>query len=592
MMKMPEGRAAYRARWWILLFIGLYAGLIFSLGSPTAVAAVPKARYVILMVADGWGANHIDAANSYAGVAPVYQEAPWGACWMSTYPIGGAYDPALAWSDFDYVRQGATDSAAAATALYTGVKVAGGRITVTADGSARLQAITEKTRATGMAAGAVTSVQIGHATPGAWMAHNLQRTNGYAITDEGLWGDPNTTGAPADSAQYGGHFGPTLPPLDVVIGGGHPAWNDSYVNNAMRDKLAAESGTPGAFTFVERLSGSPDGGARLLFAADDPSVIRLVGLFGGSRGQIEYRLADGTGHNPENPTLAQMTQAALTVLARDPNGFVLMIEGGAIDWAAHANLMNEMVGELLAFNAAVQSVVDWVEAENNGSNWSNTLVIVTGDHETGYLTAAPGLFPDQALGPVNADTLALEKVVAVNGRRASWEDGDANGAIDAGETVYWAWNSGDHTNSLIPLYARGVGAGLCAEFATGVDPVRGAYLDLTDVFRVMDAVTAPPLDLHIERAEDALLLQWVDDESHLGYAVHRSTAPYFTASGANQIATPETAHYTDDGGPDLDIIGDVNTNYFYLVIATNDPLGVLTSKYVGEFDFALVPGAN
>jgi hypothetical protein len=246
----------------------------------------------------------------------------------------------------------------------------------------------------------------------------------------------------------------------------------------------------------------------------------------------------------------------------------------------------------LAFNAAVQSVVDWVEAENNGSNWSNTLVIVTGDHETGYLTAAPGLFPDQALGPVNADTLALEKVVAATGRRASWEDGDANGAIDAGETVYWSWNSGDHTNSLIPLYARGVGADLCAELATGADPVRGAYLDLTDVFRVMDAMTVPPLDLQIERAEDALLLQWVDDESHLGYTVHRSTAPYFAASEANLIATPETAQYIDAGGPGVDVIGDVNTNYFYLVIATNDPLGVLTSKYVGEFDFALVPGAN
>jgi len=459
-------------------------GPIFDQAAP-ADALLP--HNVILMIADGWGANQIAAANAYAGDTPTYQT--WPRRWMTTYPAGSNYDPASAWVNFSYVTGGVTDSAAAATALYTGVKTANGRMSVSASGATRLFTIADKVRSLGRAAGAVSSVLISHATPGAWGAHNDSRNNGYAIADESLWGDPNTTGT-APAAYYGGGHGRTRPPLDVLIGAGHPDWyGGNYVNSAIRDKLAAESGQPGAFTFVERIAGSPDGGARLLAAANTPTTTRLAGLFGGAGGNLEYRLADGSGQNAENPTLAEITTAALTVLDRDPDGFVLMVEGGAIDWAGHANNLNLSIGEMIDFDAAVQVVADWVADPTNGSSWADTLVIVTGDHETGYLTAGPGVFPDQPLGAVNATTVALEKKVTSTGRRASWADADADNEIDAGETVYWAWNSGSHTNSLIPLYARGAGADLFAGYAAGVDPVRGAYLDNTDVHKVMDAVT-------------------------------------------------------------------------------------------------------
>jgi alkaline phosphatase len=337
----------------------------------------------------------------------------------------------------------------------------------------RLYTVGDKARALGMAVGAVSTVWVSHATPGAWYAHNDSRANGYAIADEGFFGDPNTTGA-----HLGGH-GPTLPPAEVIVG----ATSAGYVSTAIRDRLFAESGDPGVHVLVERVAGSPDGGARLLAASEDPTVTMLAGLFGHA-----YHLPDGSGHDPENPTLAEMTSAALTVLGRDPDGFVLMIEGGAVDWASHDNHMSRMIGEQLDFDRAVEAVIAWVEDPGNGSGWHNALLIVTGDHECGYLTAGPGVFPDQPLGEVSAATLALEKEVASSGRRASWEDDDADDEIDAGETVYWAWNSGGHTNHLIPLYAKGVGAEAFAAYATGTDPVRGAYVDNTDVFRVMDAV--------------------------------------------------------------------------------------------------------
>jgi alkaline phosphatase len=259
----------------------------------------------------------------------------------------------------------------------------------------------------------------------------------------------------------------------------------------MRDKLATETGSPGGFTFIERLAGHPDGGTRLLEAAENPAVLRLAALFGGTGGNLEYRKANGTGASPENPTLAQMAQAALTVLNRDPDGFVLMIEGGAIDWGAHANNMNNMIGEVLGFNLAVQTVIDWVEDPTTESTWGNTLVIVTADHETGYLTRAPGIFPHQPLGEVSTSTLALEKTNLATGQRASWQDTNLNDLIDSSEIVYWAWNTGGHSNSLVPLFVKGAGA----EWFAGKinladpDPVRGAYLDNTGVFSVVDSAS-------------------------------------------------------------------------------------------------------
>jgi alkaline phosphatase len=187
-----------------------------------------------------------------------------------------------------------------------------------------------------------------------------------------------------------------------------------------------------------------------------------------------------------------MATAALLVLSRDPDGFILLIEGGAIDWAAHQNNMNKMLGEALDFNAAVQVVIDWVDHPSNDSSWENTLVIVTADHETGYLTAAPGEFANQPLGEINATTLALEKLVSGSSYRASWQDEDNDSQIDPGESVYWAWNSTSHTNSLVPLFVKGVSASHFSSFPTGSDPVRGAYIDNTNVYTVMAAVIPQP----------------------------------------------------------------------------------------------------
>jgi alkaline phosphatase len=151
-----------------------------------------------------------------------------------------------------------------------------------------------------------------------------------------------------------------------------------------------------------------------------------------------------------------MTQAALNVLDNDPDGFVLMIEGGAVDWAAHGNQSGRMIEEQIDFDNAVEAVLNWIQAN---SNWGETVLIVTGDHETGYLT---GPMPDPA--------------------NPTWTPVVNNGA---GVVPGMQWNAGEHTNQLIPFYAKGDSARLFKQAADLSDPVHGPYIDNTDIAQVI-----------------------------------------------------------------------------------------------------------
>lgn len=464
------------------------------------------AKYVILMISDGWGVKHIEATYKYTDRAPVYQS--WNSYWMSTYPAGGGYNTELAWSDFAYVKNGATDSSASATAMYTGTKTKPSMVGVSPEGK-RLFSIAEKAKMLNMAVGVVSSVQISHATPGAWYAHNDYRFNSYAIAEEGLFGDPQATYSKWNWNEKARHMGQkffkwlprshkvfkdlyagdhgTSERIEVLIGADGTGYSDeSYLNDHIRERLRSESLQPDKHTLIESMDGEDDG-VRLTRTAENEGITKLVGLF-----KHSYRLADGSGYNPENPTLAEMTSAALKVLGRNTNGFALLIEGGAVDFASHSNNMDQMLGEQIDFDDAVQVVVNWVEDPSNGSSWDNTLVMVTGDHETGYLTAGPGIFPDRSLGEVSERTLSLEKTVESSGYRASWEDINGDSEIGGDETVYWAWNSDTHTNNLIPLYTKGFKSELFASLAINKDHVRGYYLDNTDVHHVMDTVISRP----------------------------------------------------------------------------------------------------
>jgi alkaline phosphatase len=170
--------------------------------------------------------------------------------------------------------------------------------------------------------------------------------------------------------------------------------------------------------------------------------------------------------NDSVPTLAEMSRAAINVLDDDPDGFCLMIEGGAVDWAGHDNQASRMIEEQIDFNRAVEAVVQWVE-EN--SSWADTLLIVTADHETGYLTAPVPKAEGATARPAPDASVRLTN----NGK---------------GTLPGMQWNSGQHTNCLVPVYAKGDAARLLTELADRQDPVRGVYIDNAEIGEVLHTV--------------------------------------------------------------------------------------------------------
>jgi alkaline phosphatase len=119
-----------------------------------------------------------------------------------------------------------------------------------------------------------------------------------------------------------------------------------------------------------------------------------------------------------------------------------------------------MIEEQVDFDRSVEAVIEWVESN---SSWDDTLLIVTADHECGYLTG-PGSDP-QWHAPVGRGQGMMPEV---------------------------EWHSAGHTNSLVSLIARGAVAESLQSHVRGEDPVWGAYTDNTDLTRVLFSALGPP----------------------------------------------------------------------------------------------------
>jgi len=329
----------------------------------------------------------------------------------------------------------------------------------------------------------VSSVQFNHATPAGFVAHNTDRNQYLAIADEMI----------LSSAT------------DVIMGAGNPWYNDSgvlqatpkytYVPKTTWEALVA--GTAGGDADAD---GDPDPWTLIqdksAFQAlmSGPTPDRVIGLPQVLTALQQKRGGSTTADpfvvpfNANVPTLAEMTRAALNVLDNDPDGFVVMIEGGDNDGAAHSKdkQRGRLIEQMVDFNAAVQAANDWVQAN---SNWGETLLIVTADHDTGGLWG-----PDSGIGTPRfpGDPLVWRPVVN-NGAGVvpgfDWYAAhryatDTDPRLDQD---FW------HTNMLCPLWAKGDAARVLNTYATGSDPVRGPYVDNTSIFGAMyRAVTGMP----------------------------------------------------------------------------------------------------
>jgi len=422
----------------------------------------PVAKNVIIMISDGTGYDHIAASDLYElgpGGTQVYERFPFRYA-MSTYSASGnGYDPAKAWASFDYVLQAPTDSAAAATAMSTGHKTFDGAVGVRGSKSApiRVEHLVERAEKAHKSTGVVTSVQWSHGTPAGFSAHNVSRDNYTQIASEMV----------------------TKSRLDVIMGAGHPF----YDNNGKSHSTATTYKYVGGKTLWFAIAAGKAGGdadadgdvdrwtpvrslsefRALQFDATPPKRVLGTARVGttlneersGDRLAAPFAVPMNTGV----PTLAEMSKGALNVLDQDADGFVLMIEGGAVDWAAHANRKGRMIEEHMAFDDAVSAVCEWVEVS---SSWDDTLLIVTGDHETGYLTG-PGS------GTIGG--LPVWKPLTFAG---------------IGVQPGMSWHTVNHTNSLVPIYVKGRSVRSLTRYADRRDPVRGRFLDNTDIRKFVD----------------------------------------------------------------------------------------------------------
>ncbi|MFQ3548504.1 MAG: alkaline phosphatase [Armatimonadota bacterium] len=406
--------------------------------------ACAAGKNYIIMIADGAGFNHFYAGSIYLSGSPesqVYDDFPVKLA-MSTYPYGGEYDTNKIWTDFDAAKSGATDSAAAATAMACGVKTINGTIGMDHD-KKPVKNILEIAKEYNKSTGVITTVGFSHATPAGFAAHAENRSHFYIIANQMI----------------------NKSDLDVIIGAGHPYYdNDSnkietpnfsfFGNEKLYKELSTgKAGGNRPWTFIEnredfvKLSsgGTPE---RLFGLAKIPASLQFY------RKNIE---------NPEPftaplidsvPTLAEMSLAGLNVLGKNENGFVVMIEGGAIDAAGHGNNSVRLIEEQVDFVKAIDAVCEWIE---KNSSWEDTLLIITADHETGHLT-----------GP---------------GSNPAWNPLVNNGK---GNLPGMQWHSRGHTNHLVPFYAKGKDANLFVEkHIVAEDKIRGKYIDNTSISKVI-----------------------------------------------------------------------------------------------------------
>ncbi|MFQ2190499.1 alkaline phosphatase [Aeromonas jandaei] len=305
------------------------------------------ARNVIFFLGDGMGLNTLTAARIYG----VGEE---GSLTIDTLPETAFI------KTFSHDSQ-VTDSAPSMSAYMTGVKSNNGVISMDSDAtqesncskSAGKPATTllELAKAAGRGTGVVTTTRVTHATPAATYAHLCNRDLEADIAAQLVPG-----GAGYNSALKEG--------VDVVLGGG----SSFFLPKA--DKGKREDGR----NLINEMKAKGYQFASNLEELNKAEAGKpLLGLFGASH--MKYDL----DRPASEPSLAQMTLAAIKQLKEKKQGYFLMVEGGRIDHALHDTNAKRALQDTLAFDNAIKATLD--EVKKTDPELKNTLIVVTADHD-------------------------------------------------------------------------------------------------------------------------------------------------------------------------------------------------------------------
>lgn len=374
-------------------------GLAATLYGGTALAA-NEAKNVIFFLGDGMGPVTVTAARIYKGEKQ-----------LAAQPgsLVSSERAKLAMQSLGYAARvktysndaQTTDSAPSMAAYMTGVKANNEVISMSSDTKAYTSAgaqyivgssedsncpsdnghavptLLELSKAKGRSVGAVSTTRVGHATPAATYSHICNR-NGYnTIAEQSVPGHPNYNSQLGDG-------------IDVLLGGGQRNYLPSGVNPSSKRTDGAnlvDAMKAKGYTYVDtgtQLHGLNAGG-----------VTKLLGLF--TQSEMAYEL-DRVQQGLDQPSLAEMTQTALTILSKNNNGFFLMVEGGRIDHALHGTNAKRALEDTLAMDKAIETALAYMEQKDPGLK--NTLIVVTADHDHAIAFNGYGKIGTPILGKV------------------------------------------------------------------------------------------------------------------------------------------------------------------------------------------------
>lgn len=288
-----------------------------------------KAKNIIFLISDGMSTGTLHMAN-------LHSERTFGKSsnWINLYKERRAVRALM---DTQSANSIVTDSAAASSAFGGGARVNNGSLNISPEGKENMP-IWQKFKKKGRKAGVVTSVTVTHATPAGFCVNVKNRGSEQEIADQYL--------------EIG---------LDVIMGGGTEHFS-AETRKDKKDMFAAfkAKGYQIAKTRQE-MENTND---------NQP----IVGIF--TQGGIPYAIdrENDAELKKNTPSLAEMSKKAIDILSKNKDGFVLQIEGGKVDWAAHANDVAGLIYDQLAFDEAVKVAIDFAEKDKN------TLVIITTDH--------------------------------------------------------------------------------------------------------------------------------------------------------------------------------------------------------------------
>ena len=353
--------------------------------------AVKAPKYVFLFIGDGMSYPQIQSTADYLGAL---EDADYWQAEPSLDDNGGAVldGPSyLNFMNFEAAGSAVTydsnsfcpDSASTATSISTGHKTYSGTINMDETGTTAYETVAEKVHdQLGMKVGVISSVNLNHATPAAFYAHQASRNDYYEIglelVDSGF-----------EYFAGGGLLKPT---------GAEGDQEDLYTlaeeagYNVVKAQAEAEQVTEGPVVIVDEHLADGDAMAYELDRTDDMWA------------------------------LADYVEKGIEVLDND-KGFFMMCEGGKIDWACHANDAASSIHDTKALADAVQVAIDFAEEHPD-----ETLILVTGDHETGGLTIGfSGTDYDTYLNLLESQKISFAKydsdyVAAYKENKTSFED--------------------------------------------------------------------------------------------------------------------------------------------------------------------------